>query len=236
MKVRTLLLSTALATVVSLPAVAADCNSELEALKASATEGDTKFWEMASATQREYRQLRQAATIFQENGQEEACMQVVDGMEQMLDAHRADYTEADYAAWSEQEIERIKSASPVSTYAKSIHVDDVVGSELRNMNNEKLGTIDKVVLEPGRSTRINYVVVTHDGFLGMGEEQSAVPWDHLKVTTDEGDKVYVVDASKESFESAPRFQRDSRQELDDPNWQKENDDYYKNTLNSTTTN
>lgn len=62
--------------------------------------------------------------------------------------------------------------------AKGVSLDQaskIIGSQVTNAQNEKLGEIKDLVLDPQR-TRIEYAVLSHGGFAGLGEKYVAVPW------------------------------------------------------------
>ena len=63
-----------------------------------------------------------------------------------------------------------------------------------------LGEIEDLVLDP-RTGRLDYVVVSRGGFLGLGEEQVAVPWQALRATPDFAS--FVLPVSEEAMDGAP---------------------------------
>src|SRR5580765_18175 len=58
----------------------------------------------------------------------------------------------------------------------------IIGSNVVNSSNEKIGTVDDLLV--GRDDSVFYAIVSVGGFLGMGEKLVAVPFDTLKIGTD----------------------------------------------------
>lgn len=80
---------------------------------------------------------------------------------------------------------------------------NLVGIDIYNNQNEKVGEIDDLVIENGRS--VTGLVVGVGGFLGMGE--SYVVLDPATVVLNEKDKTWraYVDTNKETLKAAPKF-------------------------------
>jgi len=57
--------------------------------------------------------------------------------------------------------------------------DTLLGNDVYNLSDEKLGTIKEFMIEMNTG-RITYAVLSFGGFLGMGEHDVAVPFDKLK--------------------------------------------------------
>ncbi len=79
---------------------------------------------------------------------------------------------------------------------------DVIGMAVKNCQDEKLGTVDHVLVDLP-SGRVVAVIVSSGGFLGMGDELSAVPPAALQWTEDRS--TLRLDASKAMLSAAPRF-------------------------------
>ena len=92
---------------------------------------------------------------------------------------------------------------------------DFLGMEVKNNNNEKLGEVKDMVLDP-QSGRVQYVVLAVGGFLGIGEKLLAVPYTSLRPST-ENHKL-VMNASRERIAQAPGFAATNWPDVRDPNW------------------
>jgi sporulation protein YlmC with PRC-barrel domain len=78
----------------------------------------------------------------------------------------------------------------------------IMGSVVRNQQNEKLGTVDNLLINLPAG-RLSEVVVASGGFLGIGDELSAVPPQafHRGVERD----LLLLDKTKEDLAQAPHF-------------------------------
>jgi hypothetical protein len=86
----------------------------------------------------------------------------------------------------------------------------VIGATIRNLAEEKLGTVDELLVNL-KEGRVVTAVVATGGFLGVGDEKTLVPpmalqWDPS------GEQVHL-DASRDKLRSAPRYDEDA---LNDP--------------------
>ena len=80
--------------------------------------------------------------------------------------------------------------------------DKVEGTNVYRSNGERIGEIERIMLEK-RSGKVAYAVMSFGGFLGMGEKYHAVPWATLDYDTDKGG--YVVPFTKEQLQAAPAY-------------------------------
>jgi sporulation protein YlmC with PRC-barrel domain len=86
------------------------------------------------------------------------------------------------------------------TLATGFRVSKVVGATVLNEANEKVGTIDDLIVTP--TDKVPYAVLSVGGFLGMGTRLVVVPYDTLKV----GDKNMVLPgATRDSLKMLPAF-------------------------------
>ena len=90
--------------------------------------------------------------------------------------------------------------------------DDLIGREVRNAEDEKLGTIDDLAIDTD-SGRIAQVIVSSGGFLGLGDRLTAVPPDAFELTPDK--QPLRLNISKERFKSAPRMTSERWDEASD---------------------
>jgi len=80
------------------------------------------------------------------------------------------------------------------------------GSSVYNDQNEKVGSIDDLIIN--RNDHVVYAVVSVGGFLGMGNHLVAVPYDQLKINTDNNgkvDKILLSGATKDGLKAMPEF-------------------------------
>lgn len=76
----------------------------------------------------------------------------------------------------------------------------IVGSSVVNDANEKIGTIDDLLVEP--SDKVLFAVLSVGGFLGMGDQLVVVPFNNLQI---DGDNVTLPGGSKDALKALPEF-------------------------------
>jgi len=89
-----------------------------------------------------------------------------------------------------------------STTGTTIAASKVEGTKVYNLQGEKLGSIDDLVIDKA-SGQVRYAALEFGGFLGMGTDIYPVPWSRLKYDT--GNDGYVIDLDKTQLEGAPRY-------------------------------
>jgi sporulation protein YlmC with PRC-barrel domain len=78
----------------------------------------------------------------------------------------------------------------------------LMGTPVNNLQDEKLGKVENFLVDLP-SGRVVAIIVSSGGFLGMGDELSAVPPTALRFNTDRD--TLQLDASKEMLSNAPHF-------------------------------
>lgn len=94
-------------------------------------------------------------------------------------------------------------------------VEKIVGSKVRNMKGEDLGTIKDIVVDIDTG-RILYAVMDFDGFLGIGGKLFPVPWQSLAPLPSEG--IFFLDVSKAKLKDAPAYDKDRLPDMGDMHW------------------
>ena len=101
--------------------------------------------------------------------------------------------------------------------------DTLIGDHVHNMKNEHLGEIKEIMLDV-RSGKIAYAVMSSGGVLSIGEKLFAVPWEALKLDTE--NKQFRLDIAKERIENAPGFDTDHWPDMANPQWKNDIHSYY----------
>ncbi len=81
--------------------------------------------------------------------------------------------------------------------------DKVEGTAVYDAKGEKMGRIERVMLEK-ISGQVAYAVLSFGGFLGLGSDYYPIPWDSLKYDTSLGG--YRLDITEEQLKGAPKYQ------------------------------
>ncbi len=103
-----------------------------------------------------------------------------------------------------------------------ISSDRVEGTAVYNVNGDKLGSIDDLMIDK-LSGQVRYAVMEFGGFLGMGTDRYPLPWSMLKYDTQfDG---YVVPVDKFQLEKAPSYSSDETPEYSDEYGRKVHDHY-----------
>ncbi len=91
--------------------------------------------------------------------------------------------------------------TPVTLSASSIKGTDVV-----NASGEDLGNIKDLMINT-HNGKVAYAVLSHGGFLGMGDKYFAIPWDAFTIDTQ--DEKFVLNVPQEKLDTAPGFDKDN---------------------------
>ena len=104
------------------------------------------------------------------------------------------------AEYSDQTVARGTLAARPGCSKKA---SDLIGMEVKNNQNEKLGKVNDLAVEV-ESGRIVYVILSTGGFIGIGDTLHAVPPGALH--HDVASKTLQLDADKEKLNAAPKFE------------------------------
>ena len=82
----------------------------------------------------------------------------------------------------------------------------VLGHAVYNDRNERIGTIDDVVIAPDKA--ISYAIIGVGGFLGVDRHEVAVPVNQFTTAKDKDgkDRFILAGATKEALKSTPAFE------------------------------
>jgi hypothetical protein len=112
----------------------------------------------------------------------------------------------------------------VMTGKPLIGSDRVEGTSVYDPQGNDIGSIKRLMIEK-ISGRVAYAVMSFGGFLGMGEEEHAVPWSKLTYDTNLGG--YRTDITEQQLRGAPTFTRDSDWDWSDRSRERQLHDYYR---------
>ena len=89
--------------------------------------------------------------------------------------------------------------------ATLLAASEIKGSTVRNRQKEEIGDINEVLIEPD-SGRVRFAILSVGGFLGLGSTRVAVPWSAFEITPQGGRITYMLDATRDRLEKAPRVE------------------------------
>lgn len=104
---------------------------------------------------------------------------------------------------------------PVSRLGQVQKASKLIGKAVDNLQNEKLGKVENLLVDLP-SGRVVAIIVSSGGFLGMGDELSAIPPTAIRFTTDRD--TLQLDTSKEMLSSAPHFKANQWPDFAQPSY------------------
>lgn len=118
---------------------------------------------------------------------------------------------------------RHDTADDMQAGACVLSADTITGDEVCNLQDEKLGTIQDLMLDVTEG-KIRYAVLASGGFLGMGDRLFAIPWKALK--QDKENHRFTLDVDAERLKNAPGFDKDQWPNMADATWNSTVESYY----------
>jgi hypothetical protein len=104
--------------------------------------------------------------------------------------------------------------------------DRVEGTAVRRSNGDKVGTIERLLIEK-TSGKVVYAVMSFGGFLGMGEDHLTLPWSVLTYNT--ALDAYELNLGEEELRGAPARDSAAPDASFDREWEEHVHRYYNAT-------
>jgi sporulation protein YlmC with PRC-barrel domain len=104
--------------------------------------------------------------------------------------------------------------------------DKVEGTPVRRSDGEKIGTIERVMIDK-RGGKVAYAVMSFGGFMGLGEEYYTLPWSVLTYNTSLD--AYELNLSEDQLRGAPRRSAEGHDPSFDRDWEEHVHRYYNAT-------
>ena len=117
------------------------------------------------------------------------------------------------------------AVGPAMSVATTFRASKLMGMNVKNMQGEKLGTIDDIVIDMQKG-HTSYVALGVGGVLGIGEKLFAVPFHEIQFKHDRDENYFVLNVSKEQLKDAPGFDKSNWPDFADPNFTQKIDQYY----------
>ena len=120
-----------------------------------------------------------------------------------------------------------EAKSAVGSETRSLIASDKVeGTPVRRSDGEKVGTIERLMIEKA-SGRVAYAVMSFGGFLGLGEDYHTLPWGVLTYNT--ALDAYEINLTEEQLRDAPKRDREGTEPAAGREWEEQVHRYYNAT-------
>ena len=217
----------------------ADQNASGEAMTAEEKQAENA--RLMPEMNRDLRLFRNAAERLNMYGQEDACEEIVSAMQEIIDdpeeamrtsnemqGENAQTAQNSNQGEQEDNEYAYQQAVPLSEASGGYALNNLVGADLYGSDDEEIGEISDIYVDTQNNQQ--YAVISYGGFLGLGEESSAVPISLIRSSQD--NEVYYLPMTEADLEKAPRFERDSSNEwATNQEWRQQNQDFYKSYQN-----
>lgn len=101
--------------------------------------------------------------------------------------------------------------------------DKVEGTAVRNLSGDKIGTIERVMIDK-RAGKVAYAVMSFGGFIGIGQDYVALPWHMLRYN--ESLDAYEMNITENQLRGAPAVDRGWETGTVSRNWERNVHQYY----------
>jgi sporulation protein YlmC with PRC-barrel domain len=154
------------------------------------------------------RTLYNAGRVLAHRGDRDGCDYIVAKMQEVYDGYAQQLEEAgvdpnEISSWRQEQLALAQPLSESDTLA-SYRIDTLTGTDVRNLNDELLGSVSDVIINP-ENGETTHLIVARGGFLGIGEDHYAIPWDEVRATP--GLETFVVEMAEAEMENAPSVDR-----------------------------
>jgi sporulation protein YlmC with PRC-barrel domain len=151
----------------------------------------------------EIRALITSANILAQRGQQQSCESLLSTSRDIYKGyvaglHNDQQPLADRHGWQERQI---ASAQSVTGQNVAFNSDQLLGTEVRNRQDQALGSVHDLVTSP-QTGKIAYLVIGRGGMLGIDEKYVAVPWEDFSVTPNVG--MLVLNSTVSAMDGAPQ--------------------------------
>ena len=101
-------------------------------------------------------------------------------------------------------------------------VSEILKTIVENRHGEKLGTIQDFIV--GVDGRLKYAILSHGGFLGIGDVLIPIPFDSLMAGREKG--TVVLDIDKQTLEKSLNFETKTWPDFTSAEWEEKIDRYF----------
>ncbi len=120
-------------------------------------------------------------------------------------------------------MDTVGTDAAVRETARLISSDKVEGTAVRNVSGDKVGTIERVMIDK-RAGKVAYAVMSFGGFLGMGQEYVSLPWHMLRYN--ENLDAYELNITEDQLHGAPAVAQGWDTGIVSQDWERKVHTYY----------
>ena len=102
--------------------------------------------------------------------------------------------------------------SAAGTSATGIHLNKLIGADVKSSAGVNYGKVEDVILDP-QPSKATFAVIGKGGILKLGEKRLPVPWQALTINSE---KQVTLNMDAQKLGSAPTVQSSASTELDNP--------------------
>jgi len=85
----------------------------------------------------------------------------------------------------------------------SYNASAVIGLDVRNSNNDSIGSVRQLIVD--KSGKVSGVVVDVGGFLGIGAHPVLLQWNQVQLADRDGKTIAVVNVDKDTLKQMPAY-------------------------------
>ena len=93
--------------------------------------------------------------------------------------------------------------TPVRNADGSYNASAVIGLDVRNNNNDSIGSVRQLIVD--KTGTVTGVVVDVGGFLGIGAHPVLLQWKQVKLADRDGKAIAVVNVDKDTLKQMPAY-------------------------------
>ena len=103
---------------------------------------------------------------------------------------------------------QMKSKAPTQEVTGAWNAKDFMRSRVYNMNGERIGDVNDLIVDDGR---VSAIIIGVGGFLGIGEKEVSMSPDQVKrMVHSDGETYFTVNSTKEQLQAAPDYVRPAK--------------------------
>jgi len=110
-----------------------------------------------------------------------------------------------------------------SKMTTSSRASEIIGLNVKDRTGEQVGEVEDIVI--GRDGRVQYLIISHGGLLGIGENMVPIPYRMTNMEVGE-DAIVLKNVDKQMLENAPNFSDKDWESTGDPTFEQKINTYY----------